>query len=87
VTGRGDDIAAAAAQAPFNLLITRSLLLLSINGQPDAEGAYVVVRRRAFNLVQSSPAGLRDLAKLFAILWKMVHGLSRKRMRLHVTTK
>jgi hypothetical protein len=31
----------------------------------------VVVRSRAFNLVQSTPACLRDLAKLFAILWKI----------------
>ena len=30
--------------------------------------AFVVARNRAFNLVQSTPARLRDLAKLFAIL-------------------
>jgi hypothetical protein len=30
--------------------------------------AFVVARSRAFNLAQSTPARLRDLAKLFAIL-------------------
>src|ERR1700730_16800998 len=42
VIGSGPDIADsadAAAHAPFNLLITRSLLLLSINSQADADSS------------------------------------------------
>src|SRR5580704_11679347 len=60
--GGGSDIASSAdtaPQAPFNLLITRSLLLPS-KQQPGGCGpVFVVARGRAFNVVQGTPAPLR----------------------------